>query len=229
MSALTPLIVVVRRLGELRDRMVFVGGIVRGLLITDPGAASNRPTDDVDAIVDLASTLEFHRLGAELRRLGFHEDSSEDAPVCRWIVDGVRVDVMPTNGAILGFRNQWYAEAIVHAIDVEAGGERFRIVSAPYFCATKLEAFGDRAGGDVYHHDLEDVIAIVDGRVELQAELAHASERVRTYVARQLADLLDSPRFMEALPGHLPGDRAGQARLPLVEGRLRAIAALARK
>jgi hypothetical protein len=70
-----------------------------------------------------------------------------------------------------GFHNRWYEEAILHAIDVEAEGERFRIVSPPYFCATKLDVFADRGGGDVYHHDLEDVIAIVDGRSELLAEL----------------------------------------------------------
>jgi hypothetical protein len=50
----------------LREWMVFVGGMVRGLLITDPGATSERPTDDVDAIVRIASRIEIHRLAAEL-------------------------------------------------------------------------------------------------------------------------------------------------------------------
>ena len=44
MSAPEPLLVVVRRLGDLRERVVFVGGVVRGLLLTDPAAASERPT-----------------------------------------------------------------------------------------------------------------------------------------------------------------------------------------
>ena len=149
MSAMAPLILVVRRLGVLRERLVFVGGMVRGLLITDPGAASERPTDDVDAIVRIASRVELHRLAADLRRLGFREDSSEGAPICRLLVDGVRVDVMPTDSDLLGFSNRWYEEAIAHAIEVKSDGERFRIVSAPYFCATKLEAFAGRAGGDL--------------------------------------------------------------------------------
>jgi hypothetical protein len=38
---MAPLLLVVRRLGTLRERMVFVGGMVRGLLITDPGAVSD--------------------------------------------------------------------------------------------------------------------------------------------------------------------------------------------
>jgi hypothetical protein len=32
--------------------------------------------------------------------------------------------------------------------------------------------------------------------------------------------------FLEALPGHLLGDKASQARLPIVEKRLRTIAAM---
>jgi predicted nucleotidyltransferase len=223
-SASDLVVPVVRRLGALRERVVFVGGAVRGLLITDPGAAPERATDDVDVIVELTSRAEFHRLGADLRAIGFREDTSEGAPLCRWIVDGIKVDVMPTSGAVLGFRNQWYAAAIANAIEVDVLGERFRIVDAPHFCATKLDAYADRGGGDLYHHDLEDVIAIVDGRVELQSELARAAHGVRSYVERALRDLLKNPAFLEALPGHLPGDTASQARLPLVLERLRALA-----
>lgn len=195
-------------------------------MVTDPGAAPERPTDDVDLIVELTSTAEFHRLGAELRALGFREDTTPEAPICRWIVEGVKVDVMPTEGGVLGFRNQWSAEAIAHALEVQAEGERFRIVDAPHFCATKLGAYADRGRGDLYHHDLEDVIAVVDGRRELQRELATAAIDVRRYVAEQLRGVLDIPEFLEALPGHLPGDAASQTRLPLVLGRLQALASL---
>jgi hypothetical protein len=112
MSALAPLLVVVRRLGHLRGRVVFVGGMVRGLLVTDPGAAPERPTDDVDLIVELTSTAAYHRLAVELRARGFREDTTPGAPICRWSVEGVTVDVMPTDGRVLGFRNRWYADAM---------------------------------------------------------------------------------------------------------------------
>lgn len=40
--------------------------------------------------------------------------------------------------------------------------------AAPYFCATKLEAFGGRGKNDyLASHDLEDLITVVDGRPEL--------------------------------------------------------------
>ncbi|GAP33556.1 hypothetical protein ISF6_0002 [Piscinibacter sakaiensis] len=47
--------------------MVFVGGAVAGLLVTDPLADSVRATHDVDAVVN-ASRASFHRSGRPWRR-----------------------------------------------------------------------------------------------------------------------------------------------------------------
>jgi predicted nucleotidyltransferase len=219
-----PLITVARRLGSLRERVVFVGGMVRGLLITDAAASPFRPTDDVDLIVGVASLVAYNALSNELRGLGFREDTEPGAPLCRWIVEGIHVDVMPDDGRILGFRNSWYASALTSAQTATVGGEAIRIIDAPHFCATKLEAFGDRGKGDFYHHDLEDVIAVVDGRVELADELARTDLAVRSYVSRSMAALLGTRAFTDALPGHLPGDAGSQLRLPMLEARLRRLA-----
>lgn len=64
-----PLIVVARKLAHLRSRAVFVGGMVRGLLISDVAAGAPRATKDVDLIAGIASRFEFYRLREELRRL----------------------------------------------------------------------------------------------------------------------------------------------------------------
>ncbi len=216
-----PLILVARKLAHLRSRVVFVGGMVRGLLITDPAAGPPRATKDVDLIVGIASRLEFHRLCDALRRLGFREDATKGAPICRWVVSGIHVDVMPDDESILGFRNRWYSSALEHPLAIEIAGESLRIIDAPHFCATKLEAFGDRGGGDFYHHDIEDVISVVDGRAELADEIRRADPPVREYIRASLSALLASPDFVEVLPGHLPGDDASQRRLPTLLHRLR--------
>ena len=39
-------------LGDLREQVVFVGGSVAGLLLTDPLAEAVRATTDVDAVVE---------------------------------------------------------------------------------------------------------------------------------------------------------------------------------
>jgi hypothetical protein len=61
----------------------------------------------VDVIVEVGSHAAYATLGERLRKLGFKEDTSEDAPVCRWLIEGVKVDVMPTSAAVLGFGNRW--------------------------------------------------------------------------------------------------------------------------
>lgn len=50
-------------LGDLREQVVFVGGAVAGLLITDPLSGVVRATRDVDAVVNASRAL-FHRVEA---------------------------------------------------------------------------------------------------------------------------------------------------------------------
>jgi hypothetical protein len=45
---------IARRLGALTDDLVFLGGAVVPLLLTDPAAPPPRATNDVDAIVEVA-------------------------------------------------------------------------------------------------------------------------------------------------------------------------------
>ena len=53
-------------MGALREQVVFVGGCATGLLITQPLVADARATEDVDAIVEVASLVGYHALAAQL-------------------------------------------------------------------------------------------------------------------------------------------------------------------
>lgn len=227
MQVPAPLQTVARNLGNLREKVVFVGGMIRSLLVSDPAAGAARPTDDVDLIVELPDRVAHTKLGAQLRALGFSEANEEGAPLCRWKVEGVRVDVMPVDPQILGFSNVWYFGARDCALTVSIPEGTLRILDGPHFCATKLEAFASRGEGDLYHHDLEDFIALVDGRPELVAEIRSSPKDIRDFLASETALFLSTAAFVEALPGHLGADVASQGRLPLVLQRLREIAALA--
>lgn len=75
------------------------------------------------------------------------------------------------------------------------------------------------------NRELEDIITVVDGRPELAGEVAAAESQVRTYIASEVVALMNDNDFIDALSGFLLPDAATQARRPLVEERLRAIAA----
>ncbi len=218
---------VAERLGDhLLDEFVFVGGAVAGLLITDPAMPSIRPTEDVDLLVQALTLADYHRVGESLTARGFRHDMSPEAPICRWRAGAVAVDVMPPVDSILGFSNQWYPLALETASpQALPSGRVIRLVAAPVFLATKLEAFSGRGNNDyLFSHDLGDFLAVIDGRDNLIDECRASCEELKTYLGERVAGLLAMPAFIEALPGHLPGDSASQQRLPDLEDKLRAIA-----
>lgn len=220
---------VAERLGDaLREEMVFVGGAVAGLLITDPAMPSIRSTEDVDLVCQALMLADYHRVETLLRARGFVQDMRPEAPICRWLVGPVVVDVMPTLEKILGFANRWYLLALTTALPVALpSGRLIRLIAAPVFLATKLEAFDGRGNGDfLFSHDLGDLLAVVDGRDTLLEECRSSPPELRDYLRERFRGLLAQPSFINALSGHLPGDAASQERLPEFEGKLREIAGL---
>ncbi len=212
----------VAALEPLLDQVVFVGGCATGLLLTDPAAAPVRPTLDVDVIVEAASYAGLVALEGELRRLGFDQPRTEGTPVCRWVRGTLLVDFMPTDPAILGFSNRWYGPAMQQARRMQVGGKRIRLIAAPHFIATKLEALQGRGREDYpMSHDLEDIISVVDGRPEIVEEVQFANYDLRRYLSDEFRKLLSKRDFRDALPGHLLPDAASQQRLGIVVERLR--------
>lgn len=214
---------VAHALGPLCERFVFVGGCAAGLLVTDAAASPVRATRDVDVVVEVASLAGYHALERQMEQAGFKHDRSADAPVCRWIVGGCILDVMPTDEDVLGFGNRWYQVAVRTAAPVRLpSGRSIRLIAPLAFLATKLEAFHGRGGGDfLASHDLEDLLVVIDGRPELVDEVAACETTLRTYLADEIGSLLMNAAFLEALSGHLPGDETSQARLPIIRERLR--------
>lgn len=222
------LIVASKLLRPVLDDLVFVGGCATGLLVTDEAAAEVRPTFDVDAIAEITSYVEYTTFGERLHKLGFTEDASEAAPICRWQNGQIKLDLMPLDERILGFSNRWYKPAMDAATEFEIEpGLRVRVVTAPYFCATKLEAFRGRGKGDyLASHDLEDLITVIDGRQELLDELRAASGDVRSDVADAIGKMLKDPQFIDAVPGYLLPDEASQGRTRMLLERLKEISTL---
>lgn len=190
-------------------------------------------TEDVDIIAPALTARDYHAIEAKVRAQGFSNDMRPGAPICRWVYGAVTLDVMPIVQDILGFANRWYPLAVQTATTVVLeSGLSIRLISAPVFIATKLEAFDDRGhntdGPPDYlgSHDLEDIITVVDRRPELLAECMDSSPELRGYLAQAFSRLQVDADFNTTLAGHLPGDASSQGRLQKLRNALRALANL---
>jgi len=222
---LESLTLIAHRLGELCEEVTFVGGCVTGLLITDKASPDVRFTIDVDCIVNVITKPSYYHLAEKLREKGFKEMMLGNHPICRWDCDGVLLDVMPIDKRVFGFSNKWYRDALLNAIDKKINDSiNVKIISAPYFVATKLEAFKDRGKQDfLSSHDLEDIIALLDGRPEILDEIAGVSDDLKWYLSSEFESFMSNDQFTHALPGHLNYSDELESRKRIVEERIQAI------
>ena len=204
----------------------FLGGSVLSLLVTDDGVDAIRVTKDVDVMVDIRSRKDYHRVDEMLEGLGFRHDTREDAPVCRWIYDGVTVDVLPIREDVLGWNSRWFEEALAAATQMQYGGQTVKIISAPYFLALKLEAFEERGAGDfIVSTDFEDVICLLNGRETIVYEVIK-TEGVREFLSERFARYLESADMKDAIEGFVQTENEPELRKELILKRMCEIATL---
>lgn len=207
-----------------------MGGCAAGLLCTSPNAAPPRVTYDVDVVAQVAALAAYHALEEKFSQRGFKRDVSPDAPICRWRLGALEVDLMPTEERVLGFANRWYPLAITSASFVALpSGKLIRLISAPAFLATKFEAFASRGKSDLMSsHDFEDIIQVIDGRPGIEAEVIDAGGELADYLAMRFGEILKSADFENTLPGLVVFDELYEDRIHRVRQRIRLIAAKAK-
>ena len=161
----------------------------------------------------------------QLLTAGFLHVIGENVPICRWQIGNVVVDIMPSEAGILGFSNRWYAEALEQRQAVNLQDQTINLVRAPYFLATKIEAFLNRGKNDfLASPDMEDILTIIDGRPGLTDEVKDVGENLKTYFQEIFSGWLQNKDFLDALPGHLPPDEASQARVGILRKRIEKLA-----
>src|SRR2546422_949442 len=116
------------------------------------------------------------------------------------------VDVIVEAGALLEYRQ------IGRALEAKGFSQplAIRLVTAPYFIATKYEAFIGRGRGDyLASHDFEDLMAAIDGRPELEAELSAAGAPPRKHISGAVCKT-DGVDPFSALGGGLATQEGGR-------------------
>ncbi|CZG10192.1 TPA: hypothetical protein JBE46_02390 [Legionella pneumophila subsp. pneumophila] len=218
--------IVARKLGNLNDEIVYLGGCTTALFITDPLSLDVRSTLDVDCIIDVISLVQYQKFEKQLKEKGFYRSMNDDV-ICRWHFDDIILDVMPTDEKILGWGNYWYKEAMNHAISHQITEDLcIKSVTAPYFLATKIEAFKSRGNNDFLgSHDFEDIITVIAGCVEIGKEVQASNDNLKKHLQSVFCELLENDQFIQSLPGHVSDGPVTMQRVQTVIERIKKITA----
>ena len=137
----------------------------------------------------------------------------------------LKVDFMPDDERILGYSNRWYSEAFASAQPYRlTEAITIKLLTPPYFIATKLEAYLGRGNNDPQgSHDMEDILNLFDGRDDIVELIAEEKKGARDYIARQIDLLLTHNDFGYAIQATAKGDKA---REDLIYERLERVRAL---
>jgi hypothetical protein len=200
--------VVAKVLEKLPQQVVFTGGATIPLYLDAYAAAEMRSTDDVDCVVEIVSQADYYRLAKKLRELGLSEDSSKGAPLCRWLCNGVKLDIMPVDPAILGFGNRWYERGVATAIgQLLPNGCEIQIFSVPYLLGAKIEAFKNRGKNQYYFSkDFEDIVMVLNGCPDLLTAIQNAEEPVKKFVVEWIR--LERKNLDNLAPAFLSGEES---------------------
>lgn len=208
---------VVRALGDASDQVVVVGAAAAATYALGPLAPDIRATEDVDLVIEIRSRVEFDRWIAALASKGVLKHvEDEDAPICRYRLDGVLVDIMPIDATILGFSNRWYGEALASstrfAIDATIS---INVMTPLMFVATKIEAFldpGRKNSGDyLASHDIEDMLTVLIGIPEVVDDIRSGGREVHAFIRSKIRDFLADPDFRDTVAGQFPNSVAAAA------------------
>jgi hypothetical protein len=200
----TRLRAVAQALKLLDQKVVFVGGATIALYVHPNTALEIRPTDDIDVVVELATYGSYAKLEKRLREIGFVNDI-EAKVVCRYKINGITVDIMPTDSNVIGFSNKWYPHGFEKAMLYDlTEREQIYIFPLEYFIATKLEAFFSRGKTDfIFSRDFEDLVYLFENAENIEAVLLNSSTELKTYFRSSFQTVLQHSDFEEGLLAHL--------------------------
>ena len=205
-------------LGDLKENMVFVGGAVVSLYTDDPAADEIRPTQDVDITINIVSLYHWQELQQQLGKLGFYPDPLGHT-ICRYKYKDIPVDIMSAEDGPFGPSNPWYKPGFKSLLTVIVKNQAIKMLSAPYFLATKFEAFHNRGKDYRTSHDIEDIIYVIDNRTSIVKEVNNSDLKVRTFLKQEIQRIVTKGLISEVLTAHIHPLMLDD-RLPLVKEKI---------
>jgi hypothetical protein len=189
-------------LGELNDEVAYVGGATVSIYADDPIAEDVRPTKDVDIMLRIATFAELAALQDKLASKNIYPDPEADIN-CRFKYDDVLIDVMSTKEVGWAPSDPWFEPGFKSLMKYKIDDEvTIRVFTAPYFLATKFSAFHDRGNDPRTSNDFEDIVYVLDSRLNIVDEIRSAPSNVSEYLKEQLKVFLND-NMSESISCHL--------------------------
>ena len=188
-------------LGELNEKVVYVGGSVVSLYADDSAAEETRPTKDIDVFLEIASYGKLVKLQENLESKGFYPEP-EEGVICRFKYKDILVDIMATKEVGWAPADKWFEPGLKKLQQFTIDEVTINILHVSYFLATKFNTFHDRKEDARTSRHFEDIIYVLDNSRNLVSEILNSPDDVREYLIQEFRKLL-KPDFAEAILGHL--------------------------
>lgn len=210
---------IARALEELNAEVIYVGGAVVQLYSDDGAARNPMTTYDVDCVVDTMTNTGYWDFEERLREKHFENDTSEGAPLCRYLFNGEKVDFMPKVDTGIGESNRWYLKGMQYRQEYRLDdGILISILPVSYYLASKLDALHSRGGSDYRgEKDFEDIVFVMNTCGNVTEQIANAVEdEVRNYLREQFRTMFHRPNIREEIECALPSDESARVAIVLM-------------
>lgn len=193
---------VAQTLGELNQDVIYVGGAVVSLYVTDEGAEQPRPTKDIDISVQISTYAQMDVLREKLASKKIYPAVAEKV-MYRYSYDDILIDFIPFEATPLGPTNRWLKPGFGKAYPINIGSIQIRILPVSLFVATKWEAYKSRGTDPRTSPDFEDIIYILDNNSEVVEDTRNAEKDVQVFLKKMSLEILNHSSRSEIIECHL--------------------------
>ncbi len=190
------------KLGELNEQVIYVGGAVVSLYVTDEGAEQPRPTKDIDISVQISTYSEMDKLRELLASKKIYPAPTETV-MYRYSYEDILIDFIPYEETPLGPTNSWLKPGFKKAYSIPIGDAEIKILPVSLFLATKWEAFKNRGSDPRMSHDFEDLIYIIDNNLNLVEDVLKANKEVQDFLKEMSSEILNHSSRNEIIECHI--------------------------
>ncbi len=203
-------------LGELNNEVIYVGGAVISLYVTDKGGELPRPTKDIDISVQISSYPQMDQLRELLANKKKYPAPTETI-LYRYSLENILIDFIPYEETPLGPTNRWLKPGFEKAYPIKVGNTEIKILPVSLYLATKWEAFNNRGGDPRTSHDFEDVIYVIDNNRSIVDDIANADNNVRDFLKQMSTEILAHPSVNEIIECHINPFTADERRKLIID------------